>query len=103
MTEARRKFDLPLTAEELELFIDYLNDNSGNMLDPRLGNEFEFMERNGFDPALMYSWISSSINDFDSPLRVDTPEGYHNPEGRSDEYVRGVALQFRQQNSGSRP
>lgn len=59
----------PLSVHELGDFIDFLNDNSDDGTEPRLGFEIEFMERNQFDSALLLPFFKHRANDIWSPLR----------------------------------
>ncbi|MFC4291443.1 hypothetical protein ACFOWX_03335 [Sphingorhabdus arenilitoris] len=103
MTENRKKWDAPLTDDELEQFIGYLNDNSDAMSDARLGNEIEFMVRNGFDPAILYGQFCGAAVDEESPLRTTKPyENYNlrddwatklSKSGRDEDYLRIIFIQ----------
>jgi len=95
MTKVRKKFDFPLTAEELEALIEFLNDNSHNYLEPKIGYEIEFMERNGFDPAFLYKWIDSRVGSFLYALQEGAENVLPDPRATDDDYSRSVALQLR--------
>jgi len=87
--------DLPLSNEELEKFIEYIDEDADSRGGPKLNLEMEFMERNGFD----VSWISGGIvhraNDLDSPLAIYDDDGSLIRNGRSINYCRSLALQIR--------
>jgi|GEM_PF-4810710 len=95
MTKVRKKFDFPLTAEELEALIEFLNDNSHNYLEPKIGYEIEFMERNGFDPAFLYEWIEARVALFLYDQQESAEGVQPDPRAQDDEYARSVALQLR--------
>lgn len=85
----------PLSEEELEKFIQYLDSGAELRGEPAFGSEIEFMERNGFDVSWIAGEIVSYANDLDSPLAIYDDDGAWIPNGRSINYCRSLVLQIR--------
>lgn len=99
MVAKAKKWTTPLSGEMLSSLVSFLNDNSEQPLDPKLGIQLEFMERNGFDFGNDLfgrgSWLDKSINDFFVPEYIYHFEGPPEDERVPADVVRSIALQLR--------
>jgi hypothetical protein len=82
-----------ISADEVEKFVYFLNDQNENPGRPRLELEIEFLVRNGFNGALHSSEIAFEVNEFESPLALKCTDGSHDPKGRDDDFCLTVARQ----------
>jgi hypothetical protein len=90
------EFEPVVSREGLEEFIVFLNDDHDGMGgSPRMGKEIEFMERNGFDSALIFRYYRGWVNGLESPLAIPSLDGSRSVSGRDDVYQRTIGLQLR--------
>jgi hypothetical protein len=95
MNDPSVEFEPVVSRAQLENYIQFLNHDDGSGGDPRMGNEIEFLERNGFDSALIFQYHQGWVNSWRSPLALNHPDGSENVHGRDAFYKRMLALQLR--------
>ena len=98
MTNDPSQHNEMLPQVEIDKFISFLNDNEHDSTRPRVGLEIEFMERNGFDSAMLASTLGDYVNSEWSPFYVPLPEGHYgfNEACRKDPaFIRSLHLQLR--------
>lgn len=99
MVAGKKRWDAPISDEMLIEINNHLNDNSHNLIDPKLGKQLEFMERNGFDFGqeifLTGLFLDKAINYFFVPEYLYHFEGPQENERVPYNIVRLIALQLR--------
>jgi hypothetical protein len=98
MMQNSSKDDTRLTSADLDKFISFLDDNDHDSTRPRVGLEIEFMERNGYDSAMLAHFVGDYVNSESSPFYVPLPAGeygFNEACRRSPDYIRSLHLQLR--------